>query len=255
MKKLFAIVLALSLLALCACASQDAKPSTETAAESSAGETTTETAAETETATDQSETDAAAEDGADVADASEEDGVHRVAPIDDQPDVSQLTDAMVAASFDENGIEEKEGKTYLTFSVYDYDRYDMVDVAQLAEGDIFVAGGKDLSVKSKTEENGLVLINGGLEQGGVTLTSDDNGVYYELGVDDVKCYRSIGTVTMELSADCTVTDSSDAEHPDKAAQVSQLAELAKDGTGFIAANTTITIADGKVVSIARSYLP
>ena len=255
MKKLLAIVLALSLLALCACASQDAKPSTEAAAESSAGETTTETAAETETATDQSETDAAAEDGADAADASEEDGVHRVAPIDDQPDVSQLTDAMVAASFDENGIEEKEGKTYLTFSVYDYDRYDMVDVAQLAEGDIFVAGGKDLNVKSKTEENGLVLINGGLEQGGVTLTTDDNGVYYELGVDDVKCYRSLGTVTMELSADCTVTDSSDAEHPDKAAQVSQLAELAKDGTGFTAANTTITIADGKVVSIARSYLP
>ena len=251
MKKLLAIVLALSLFALSACASQDVKPSTGTTAGSSTEETTTQT----ETETDQSETDAAAEEETEAADASEEDGVHRVAPLDEQLDVSQLTDAIVAASFDENGIEEKEGKTCLTFSVYDYDRYDMVDVSQLAEGDIFVAGGKDLDVKSKTEENGLVLINGGLEQGGVTLTTDGDGVYYELGVDDVKCYRSLGTATMELSAVCTVTDSSDAEHPDKTVEVSQLAELAKDGTGFPAANTTITVAEGKVVSIARSFLP
>ena len=251
MKKLLAIVLALSLFALSACASQDGKPSAETAAEPSAEETVTET----EAPADQSETDAAAEDSTEAAASSEEEGVRRVAPLDEQLDVSQLTDAMMAASFDENGIEEKEGKTYLTFSVYDYDRYDMVDVSQLAEGDIFVAGGKDLTVKSKTEENGLVLINGGLEQGGVTLTTDGDGVYYELGVDDVKCYRPLGTVTMELADGCTVTDSSDPDHPDKAVEVSQLAELAKDGTGFTAANTTITMADGKVVSIARSFLP
>ena len=104
MKKLLAIVLALSLFALSACASQDAKPSTETAAESSAEETATET----ETAAGQSETDASAEEGTDAADASEEDGVRRVAPLDEQLDVSQLTDAMMAASFDENGIEEKQ---------------------------------------------------------------------------------------------------------------------------------------------------
>lgn len=246
MKKYLAILLALSLLALCACTSKTADAPDASSTEPSAEQTTTEP----DTSAEQPETDTAPEESADAAGA-----VRRVEPLDEQLDVSQLTDAMMAASFDADGIEEKEGKMYLTFDVYDYDRYDMVDVSQLAEGDIFVAGGKDLTVKSKTEENGCVLINGGLEQGGVTLTTNDDGVYYELGVDDVKCYRALGTVTMELSDTCTITDSSDSEKPDQSVEPSQLSKLASDAIGFRAANTTITMADGKVVAIARSFLP
>ena len=92
MKKLLAIMLALSLFALSACASQDGKPSAETAPEPSAEETVTET----EASADQPDTDAAAEDGTEAAASSEEDGVRRVAPLGEQPDVSQLTDAMMA---------------------------------------------------------------------------------------------------------------------------------------------------------------
>lgn len=90
-------------------------------------------------------------------------------------DPQALTDATVAASFGADDIPETDGKTELTLTVYDYDIYDMVDIAQLAVGDTIVVDGKDMVVTSREDENGFVTINGGLEQGGVDLTSDDSG--------------------------------------------------------------------------------
>lgn len=91
----------------------------------------------------------------------------RVKPLPDAIDVTALTDATVAGeAFDESAIEETDGKTYLTLQIYDYDRYDMVDISKLAEGSVIVAGGKDMTVSSVEQDGSLVLINGGLTRGG-----------------------------------------------------------------------------------------
>ena len=76
----------------------------------------------------------------------------------------------------------------------------MVDISNLADGSVIVAGGKDMTVSSVERDGSLVLINGGLTKGGMTLTTQDDGVYYELGVNDVKCYQEKGEVTLPLSA-------------------------------------------------------
>lgn len=100
----------------------------------------------------------------------------RVEPLPESLDLNALTDATVAASFGAEDISEKDGKTEITLTVYDYDVYDMVDISQIAVGDTIVVDGKDMVVASREDKDGFVTINGGLEQGGVDLTSDDSGV-------------------------------------------------------------------------------
>ena len=234
MKKLLAMLLALGLLALCACTSKS-----NTTAE--VPEITTETPSE-----ETEQTDSAKD-----ADAAEPDD--RVKPLPDAIDVTALTDASVAASFDESAIEETDGKTYLTLQVYDYDRYDMVDISNLAEGSVIVAGGKDMTVSSVERDGALVLINGGLTKGGMTLTTQDDGVYYELGVNDAKCYQEKGEVTLPLSADFTLTDDSDPDHPGQTYGAEKLSELVS--SGFTANNTLVTIENGEITAITRTVAP
>lgn len=251
MKKLFAMLLALSLLALCACTS---KSNTTTTTPESTTESTSEETNQTEQTDLTENTDSA--EGADAAEEPAEDIAEpddRVKPLPDAIDVTALTDATVAASFDESAIEETDGKTYLTLQVYDYDRYDMVDISNLAEGSVIVAGGKDMTVSSVERDGALVLINGGLTKGGMTLTTQDDGVYYELGVNDAKCYQEKGEVTLPLSASFTLTDDSDPDHPNQTYGAEKLSELVS--SGFTANNTLVTIENGEITAITRTVAP
>ena len=246
MKKLLAILLALSLLALCACSAKTSQEAQETVTENTAE--SSDQPEQAETPEDAENTDAS-EDEASTAEEADD----RIKPLPDSIDAANLTDATVAASFDESAIETQDGKTYLTLQVYDYDRYDMVDISKLAEGSVIVAAGKDITVDSVEEDGTLVLINGGLAKGGMTLTTDDDGVYYELGVNDVKCYQEKGEVKLPLSENFTLTDDSDLANPNQTFGAEKLSELVSGG--FTASNTLVTIENGEIVSIVRSETP
>ena len=179
----------------------------------------------------------------------------RVEPMPESLDPQALTDATVAVSFGADDISETDGKTELTLTVYDYDIYDMVDIAQLAVGDTIVVDGKDMVVTSREDENGFVTINGGLEQGGVDLTSDDSGVYYAVGLDDTKSYHELGKVTVPVAEGFVLTDNADPEYPDETYAAANLAELAASEPGFTANNTLATIEHGELTVLARSYTP
>ena len=236
MKKALAILLALSVLALSACAAKQVNSDTQK-------DVSAETAAPS----------ADPEQTEDAQQSAQE--AKRVEPLPETLDVNALTDATVAASFSAEDISEKDGKTQITLTVYDYDVYDMVDVAQLAVGDTIVADGKDMVVTSREDENGFVTINGGLEQGGVDLTSDDSGVYYAVGLDDTKSYHELGKVTVPVAEGFVLTDNADPEHPDETYAAADLAELAASEPGFTANNTLATIEHGELTVLARSYTP
>ncbi len=110
-------------------------------------------------------------------------------------------------------------------------------------------------VTSREDENGFVTINGGLEQGGVDLTSDDSGVYYAVGLDDTKSYHELGKVTVPVADGFVLMDNADPEHPDETYAAADLAELAASEPGFTANNTLATIEHGKLTVLARSYTP
>ena len=236
MKKALAILLALSVLALSACAAKQVNSDTQK-------DVSAETAAPS----------ADPEQTEDAQQSAQE--AKRVEPLPETLDVNALTDATVAASFSAEDISEKDGKTQITLTVYDYDVYDMVDVAQLAVGDTIVVDGKDMVVTSREDKDGFVTINGGLEQGGVDLTSDDSGVYYAVGMDDVKSYHELGRITVPVAEGFVLTDNSDLEHPDATYAASDLAKLAGESVGFTANNTLATIEHGELTVLARSYTP
>lgn len=236
MKKALAILLALSVLALSACAAKQVNSDTQK-------DVSAETAAPS----------ADPEQTEDAQQSAQE--AKRVEPLPKTLDVNALTDATVAASFSAEDISEKDGKTQITLTVYDYDVYDMVDVAQLAVGDTIVVDGKDMVVTSREDKDGFVTINGGLEQGGVDLTSDDSGVYYAVGMDDVKSYHELGRITVPVAEGFVLTDNADPEHPDETYAASDLAKLAASEPGFTANNTLATIEHGELTVLARSYTP
>ena len=233
MKKTLAILLALSVLALSACAAKQANSDTQTDSNT----------AETEQKPGSEQTEQPAQ------------GAKRIEPLAESLDLNALTDATVAASFGAEDISEKDGKTEITLTVYDYDLYDMVDIAQLAVGDTIVVDGKDMVVASREDKDGFVTINGGLEQGGVNLTSDDSGVYYAVGMDDAKSYHELGKITVPVAEGFVLTDNADPEHPDETYAASDLAKLAGEGVGFTAGNTLATIEHGELTVLARSYTP
>ena len=144
MKKALAILLALSVLALSACAAKQVNSDTQKDSNT----------AETEQQPDSAQT-------AETQQPAQE--AKRVEPLPETLDVNALTDATVAASFGAEDISEKDGKTQITLTVYDYDVYDMVDISQLAVGDTIVVDGKDMVVASREDKNGFVTINGGLD--------------------------------------------------------------------------------------------
>ena len=236
MKKALAILLALSVLALSACAAKQVNSDTQK-------DVSAETAAPS----------ADPEQTEDAQQSAQE--AKRVEPLPESLDVNALTDATIAASFGVADISEKDGKTEITLTVYDYDIYDMVDIAQLAVGDTIVVDGKDMVVTSREDKDGFVTINGGLEQGGVDLTSDDSGVYYAVGMDDAKSYHELGKITVPVVDGFVLTDNSDLEHPDETYAASDLAKLAASEPGFTANNTLATIEHGELTVLARSYTP
>ena len=241
MKKVLAILLAISVLALSACAARQTAPDTQ---DTPAAETTGQP-----DASEQAGEEQASEEQQPAQEAK------RVEPMPESLDPQALTDATVAVSFGADDISETDGKTELTLTVYDYDVYDMVDISQLAVGDTIVVDGKDMVVASREDKDGFVTINGGLEQGGVDLTSDDSGVYYAVGMDDAKSYHELGRITVPVAEGFVLTDNSDPEHPDETYTASDLAKLAGEGVGFTAGNTQATIEHGELTVLARSYTP
>ena len=124
MKKTLAILLALSVLALSACAAKQANSDTQKDSNT----------AETEKKPGSEQTEQPAQ------------GAKRIEPLAESLDLNALTDATVAASFGAEDISEKDGKTEITLTVYDYDVYDMVDISLLAVGDTIVVEARTWSL-------------------------------------------------------------------------------------------------------------
>ena len=244
MKKTLAILLALSVLALSACAAKQANSDTQK--DSNTAETEQ---ANSDTQKDSNTAETEQKPGSEQTEQPAQ-GAKRIEPLAESLDLNALTDATVAASFGAEDISEKDGKTEITLTVYDYDIYDIVDISLLAVGDTIVVDGKDMVVASREDKDGFVTINGGLEQGGVDLTSDDSGVYYAVGMDDAKSYHELGKITVPVAEGFVLTDNSDPDHPDETYAASDLAKLAGEGVGFTANNT-----HGELTVLARSYTP
>jgi hypothetical protein len=145
----------------------------------------------------------------------------------------------------------------LTAEIHDYDCYELEDIQGLKEGDQIQVCRKPVTVESIRRDNGTVIINGGIESGGVELIEDD-GLYRTYAMDDHPIYYDLGTITLPLSTDCTFEDHADLEQePDGLVHEYEdvPAAIQASETPFNCYNTVITVRQEQVVQIIRYWIP
>ena len=236
MKKLFAIVIAMiCLLGLVGCGSDSPVVPEPTAAEKQETQQITE-----------------------AAPAPETEAPAMIEPLPVTLDLANLEDCTAAVSLEKGGVYVDEtGAVIMEVTVFVYDLYDMVDVALLKEGDTIRCGQREVQVTSlERSETGLVMINGGLDAGGIELFTVDETVYYERNYSDVKSYYELGKVFLPVSSDFVYNDESGFSE----GQTSFSAEdFLNDTAGidyyFSPNDTTIRIENGYVVEMTRVYAP
>ena len=245
MKKcLIVSLMLLSLLTLAACGTTQGDI-TDTADTADSSQTAADTTQNAQNNTQEGSTDSSKNDG-------------KIKPLPDELDLNHLTSGTVAASFDASSLKEVDGQLQLSFTVYNYEKFDAADISGLKAGDVLVVSGREMTVASVQASDGYVTVNGGEEAGGVLFSLDaSSNTYYVMGMDDSKTYYEKGQLTFPVADTCVLTDDADFEHPGQTTPASDLPKLlAQDDIyGFDPQSTTVTLKNSQITAIYRSFLP
>ena len=180
-----------------------------------------------------------------------------VSPLPHNIDMNQLDNCTLAISLEKgDAYVDDTGAMQMDVTVYTYDLYDMVDIAMLKEGDTIIIRGEEVKVTSLERNDMGLLINGGLDENGYELRTDETTVWYEIGYSDMKSYYEVGKATIRVSADMNFYDYSDL---DKGEVIYYPGDFLTDKAGivyyFVPHNTSIVIEDGKIIKMERRYTP
>ena len=254
MKKcLIVSLMLLSLLTLAACGTTQGD-TTDTADSSQTAADTTQDAQNNAQGDTQENAQNNTQEGS--KDSSKTDG--KIKPLPDALDLNRLTSGTVAASFDASSLKEVDGQLQLSFTVYNYEKFDAADISGLKAGDVLVVSGREMTVASVQASDGYVTVNGGEEAGGVLFSLDaSSNTYYVMGMDDSKTYYEKGQLTFPVADTCVLTDDADFEHPGQTTPASGLVKLlAQDDIyGFNPQSTTVTLKNSQITAIYRGFLP
>ena len=189
---------------------------------------------------------------------SKEPNVNVISPLPETIDINALDNCTVAISLEKGGAYVNDsGKMVMDVTVYSYELYDIVDIASLKENDVILRKNEEVKVTEiERLETGLVRINGGEENGGFDLVSNDSTVYYESGMNDIKAYYELGSVTLPVSDEFEYVDESDL---DAGAKKYFAGDFLKDDAGieynFSPNNTSIVIENGTIIKMNKTYMP
>ena len=181
-----------------------------------------------------------------------------IKPLDEVVDVKNLNDCTVAVSLGEgDAFVDGNGKMIMKVKVYTYDLYDMVDISALKENDVIIRLGEEMKITELERlDSGLVRINGGEENGGFDLISNDSTVYYEIGMSDIKAYYELGEATLPVSDEFEYIDESEPEAEEK---VYYPGDFLTDDSGidysFSPNNTSVVIENGVIIKMKKVYTP
>ena len=180
----------------------------------------------------------------------------RILPIPSSFDPTNLEDCSFPVSFTNDDIElNDEGSFVLHMTVWEQELFDAASITGLKEGDVIVVRGDDVSVAAVEQADGVVHINGGLENGGITMApSESGGTFYESGSELTEydaMYTSVAQVVLPVNG-----DASDLEKGEVTYLAGDLLAM-KDSVDFgcTAMNGTAHIVNNQVVEIIRVYMP
>lgn len=187
-----------------------------------------------------------------------EETTNTILPLPSTINLEALEDSSLAVSFGKEDIHKNEDESItIDLTIYAYDMYDMVDIANLKEGDMISINGEDVEINSiEEEENGAILINGGIDNDGFTLATDDSTICHLFDYNDAKVYNEVGKVSLKLAKDFAMNDSSDLDNPDATYTAEDLLKEESDFNFIFTPNdTTAQIANNEIVSITRIFTP
>ena len=179
-------------------------------------------------------------------------------PLPETLDINSLDNCTVAASLEKgDAYVDENGKMMMDIKVYSYELYDMVDIASLSENDVIVRQGEEVKVTELERlDSGLVRINGGEENGGFDLISNDDTVYYEIGMSDIKAYYELGEATLPVSDEFEYVDSSSIDAEETIYYPGDfLTDDENIEYNFYPNNTSIVIENGTVIKMNKVYMP
>lgn len=169
-----------------------------------------------------------------------------------------LENSVLNISFTQNDLyQDESGKTILRMQIYTYEKFDMVDISRLKAGDIFLLSGEEIPVESvERNAHGTVLVNGGLDEGGFDLATDDSGIYYVHGYSDMKSWIPVGIAEFVISETFVFHDSANLELDTVVYDAKDLVNGVPESIfGYQPQNTTVRIENGQVVEMNRIYTP
>ena len=179
-----------------------------------------------------------------------------ISPLPADVGLDNLKDCTVAVSLEAGDIfRNEDGAVQLRVTVYSYwDRYDPVDIAGLKVGDELVIEGNTVPVRSLEEEKGDIRINGGYEQDGYTLRTDDDGVYYAVSSNDMHLWKPVGTTVLPVADSFVYFDRADLSGAETAYSAEDFLAGALDHS-FSPQNTALRLENGEAVELIRFYTP
>lgn len=168
-----------------------------------------------------------------------------------------VTDAILAVSLEEgDAYADDQGIMQMDLTVYAYDQYDLVDIATLDVGDTIVRHSGAVTVTSLSQdESGTFFINGGLDNGGFDLVTDDSCVFYEKGYNDAKNWYAVEAVTIRVSVDFEGKDYADLELGEVILYPGDFLVGQVTNYDFTPYNTTVRVEAGQIVELTRRYTP
>ncbi|MBR5816263.1 MAG: hypothetical protein IKY38_02430, partial [Anaerotignum sp.] len=187
---------------------------------------------------------------------NEQKEVKMINPIPDTT-MENLTDSILSVSLEEgDAYVDDNGIMQMDLKIYTHDKYDMVDISQMKEGDMIITHNEEIEVVSIEQfESGLIFINGGLENGGIDLFTDENGVYYETGFDDARNWYEVGEATIRVSTDFEGVDNADPEQGEILLYPGSFLIGEVVNYNFTPYNTTVRVEGGQIVGMNRVFVP
>ena len=146
----------------------------------------------------------------------------------------------------------------LTMTAYSIDTYKASEIDNLQKGDTILFR-NDTIITDKIEREKYISVNGGIEFGGVDLTSHEKGTYRVLLMDNHPQYSELGKVQLPLSPTLTIidcgdnpTDPYDTIRTNHKQWLDNVKEYKRD---FSELNTRVKIENGIITSITRFWIP
>ena len=178
-------------------------------------------------------------------------------------DVSAIPDGTYPASFIADPVTDADGSATLEYvTIFTVDTYTVQAAESLKAGDSLVTGDGVLEIESlDTDENHVIAINGGWEQGGLTLmpVQEQEPYYVSMTGETGYCYTEHGTVDLKLTEDVQFVDYAelDPDGNDRRAQGAEAIEMLRQSRNpvFTREYCQVLIRDGRIAEIDRMPMP